>query len=64
MSDRSPPVDIGTSRATLRLPDLRDTLRQAIVQYGSDPQLRRALIHAEKAVSDRANRGPHVTKDR
>lgn len=40
-------------RATMDLPTLRTTLRQALGQYASDPQLRRALIHAEGVVADR-----------
>ena len=35
------------------LAQLRTTLRQALGQYASDPQLRRALIHAEGVVADR-----------
>lgn len=47
----------------MTLPMLRSTLQAAIQVYGNDPELRRALMHAEKAVSKRATRGPK-TKDR
>jgi hypothetical protein len=41
------------------LPTLRQQLQQAIAHYGqTDIQLRRALVHAEKALADRARLGP------
>lgn len=55
--------DLG-KRAILnpQLAQLRTTLQGALQQFGTDPQLRRALIHAEGVVADRLGERRDVVK--
>jgi hypothetical protein len=42
--------------ATIKLAQVRETLDQALVAYGTDPALRRAFIHSIGAIDDRLGR--------
>jgi hypothetical protein len=42
--------------ATLQLTEVRQTLDTALRSFGTDPQLRRALLHSIGAIDDRLGR--------
>lgn len=60
----SKPLQSPSDRATIALPDLAQSLRLAMRQYGHDPELKRALGHALSGVTRRLGEQEPNRRDR